>query len=307
MGELTSLNLNNKIRLEIVGTKIIIENLDIDFEIELNNEKKPNTAKVTIWNLSEETKSVLKNYGTGVKIYYSEEDRPLGFIFEGVRQNKVNMGHMSKPRKSTAKRPRKRKPPHWISKTKDPRVFEFDREGGDTSMTIELVESYHAYINPYYSKSYDIPITSDRLIKDIASSMNLSVNISSNIKHKTYLNGRAFHQSASSALTSICDAIGARWHIVDNNTILVRKIKETKPSSSTKYVYEFDSSDIDTPEFEDDNKVKFITKLITNLRPDDWVKLNTRNISGSFRICKIEMNGSNYSAENSSEITIKDG
>ena len=302
------LDLNNRIRVEVIGTKIAIENLYMDFEIELNNEKKPNTANITLWNLSSETMESLKNNGTGVKLYYSEEGRELGLIFEGIKQNKTNMGHISKkPKKSTAKKHRKGykpKAPHWISLKKDPREFNIESEGGDTSITIELVESLNSYTKSFYSKSFQNSITSDKILKDIASSLNMAIRISPNLKHKNYLMGKSLHQSSQSALTTICDAIGARWHIVDNNTIIVNKIKE--PINS-KYVYQFDSSDIATPEFEDDNKVKFKTKLLTNLRPDNWVSLATRHITGFFRICNIKMVGSNYSAENETEITVKEG
>ena len=49
------------IRLEIVGTDIVIDSADIELEIKKTNEKEPNYCTCTVYNMAEDTINKIKD------------------------------------------------------------------------------------------------------------------------------------------------------------------------------------------------------------------------------------------------------
>lgn len=296
-------NLNNKIKLIAFSknTELIeIEDLDIDFEINLNEESTPNTAQVTIWNLSNNTKRLLKEEAVGIRIFYSEGDDEYSEIYFGVKKNKINI--KKKPLRLT-KTSVRRKKSRTPKKLKDPRNFKIIEENADIGVSIELAENHTRYINSFFSKSYSKEVNTEAIIKDIAKTMDASIKyMGNNFKHATFKNGIVFHEQARAAMTQMCDKIGCHWSLA-NGIVVISKIKD---NFSNKITFLFDSSNINTPEFEDNNEISFETKLMPEIIPSIWVSLNTRDIEGTFKVIKVEHKGSNYSGENSTKITIKE-
>lgn len=115
------INLNLKIKIEILGANIVIDDADVKLKITKTDEAKPNYCTCTIYNLSEDTYNKINNKANSLRIYINhqenQQDNNWVLIFEGnlrdlkkykkakqKAKTKLNKdGTPRKARKSTAK------------------------------------------------------------------------------------------------------------------------------------------------------------------------------------------------------------
>ena len=67
--------LYTKIKLEIVGADVIIENADISVDLKKSDDGTPNYCTVTIYNLSENTYTLLNSKTTHMRVYTDTNDK----------------------------------------------------------------------------------------------------------------------------------------------------------------------------------------------------------------------------------------
>jgi len=283
------LDFNNYIRVEILNTNIAIEDLDMDIEINLSAEQTPNEATVRIYNLANNTKSILRNDSTGVRILYRENIlKNFNVIFEGNKKDRIKT---KKSHKRTAK------------KTKIRGSAFTEQNGSDVVTTVELGENYLNYTDTFFQKSYKT-IDTKQLIREVAAKLNVGVKYIGNIKAIKYTNGVAFKSAAKNVLNDACNRMGCNWTF-QNGVISVAKI--IPDSGDIQAVLnQYNSSNSAPPEFEDNDEVKITTVLSTNVYPNRYISLDMNEIKGEFRVVKVEHKLSNYSAENESILTIKE-
>lgn len=83
---------DRKVKLDVyTDTELrTIEKLWIDFEINASRSRQPNTAKITVWNLSDKTRGALASSHKGVEFYAGYGDTTV-LIFSGETTNVVNV------------------------------------------------------------------------------------------------------------------------------------------------------------------------------------------------------------------------
>ena len=281
---MVQLDLSNKIILQIIGTDIEISELDIDFEIELTNEADPNSAQVTIWNLSESTRSEIIQNFTAVRILYEDfYTEGLINVYTGFKRSKVEQ----KSSKGGS------------SKTK--RQVGLENVGSDVGTVLYLAENLNNFSNSFFSKSYTTEVSSKTIISDVAKTMQAGTFYQAPVNHIVYKNGISFHENSRTALSRVCKTIDCNWSLTQS-AVNISPIK-TKIQQST---FLFDGDTIDSPKPLDNDEFSFETRFVPQLKPDMWVRVETRDYNGTYKITKIKHSASNHGDKCVSEITLKE-
>ena len=263
-------------------------NLHIGFSIEKDSTKESNKAKLEIYNLSETTRKKVETADTEVEIYAGYE-RAGGAIlcFKGT----VTYG--------------------------------FTRDvGTDCVTTLDLADGTVALRDSYCSLSYAPGTSAKTIIQRCANEMGVPVVYGEDVGElESYKNGFSFIGQAKDGLTEICDALGLSWSIQNNilNIILAGGTSTNRglvfsPQSGLigvpeRIVQAEYKSDKSNPKKTAKRKAKkekprkkagwkINTLLVPSVNPTDMVKVESKWISGWFRVEKVahrgDYNGTNW-------------
>ena len=70
--------------------KYVIRDLHMSFDVLATRDSKPNTAKITVYNLSETTRGLFNELTTGIELWAGYGDN-LGMIFRGSWDSKTSI------------------------------------------------------------------------------------------------------------------------------------------------------------------------------------------------------------------------
>jgi len=276
-------------RIEFPKLNISFENnLKIGFSIEKDNYKESNKAKLEIYNLADATRKAIETADNEVEIYAGYE-RAGGAIlcFKGT----VTYG--------------------------------FTRDvGTDCITTLDLADGTIALRDSYCSLSYAPGTSAKTIIQRIANEMGLPVVYGDDVGElENYKNGFSFYGQAKDALTEICNALGLSWSIQNNilNIILAGGTSTNRglvfsPQSGLvgvpeRIVQAEYKSNKTTPKKTAKKKAKkekprkkagwrIETLLVPSVNPADMVKVESKWLTGWFRVEKVshrgDYNGSNW-------------
>ena len=263
-------------------------NLHIGFSIEKDTTKESNKAKLEIYNLSEATRKKVEAADTEVEIYAGYE-RAGGAIlaFRGT----VTYG--------------------------------FTRDAGtDCITTLDLADGTIALRDSYCSLSYAPGTSAKTIIQRCANEMGVPVVYGEDVGElESYKNGFSFIGQAKDALTEICDALGLSWSIQNNilNIILAGGTSTNRglvfspqsglvgvPERIVQAEYKSNKSNPKKTQKEKAKKNdprkkagwKINTLLVPSVNPADMVKVESKWITGWFRVEKVshrgDYNGTNW-------------
>lgn len=263
-------------------------NLHIGFSIEKDSTKESNKAKLEIYNLSDATRKKIELADTEVEIYAGYE-RAGGAIlcFRGT----VTYG--------------------------------FTRDvGTDCITTLDLADGTVALRDSYCSLSYAPGTSAKTIIQRCANEMGVPVVYGEDVGElESYKNGFSFIGQAKDALTEICDALGLSWSIQNNilNIILAGGTSTNRglvfsPQSGLvgvpeRIIQAEYKSNKENPKKKQKRKAKkekprkkagwkINTLLVPSVNPTDMVKVESKWISGWFRVEKVahrgDYNGTNW-------------
>ena len=263
-------------------------NLHIGFSIEKDTTKESNKAKLEIYNLSEATRKKIELADTEVEIYAGYE-RAGGAIlaFKGT----VTYG--------------------------------FTRDAGtDCITTLDLADGTVALRDSYCSLSYAPGTSAKTIIQRCANEMGVPVVYGDDVGElESYKNGFSFIGQAKDGLTEICDALGLSWSIQNNilNIILAGGTSTNRglvfspqsglvgvPERIVQAEYKSNKSNPKKTQKERAKKEKprkkagwkINTLLVPSVNPADMVKVESKWVSGWFRVEKVahrgDYNGTNW-------------
>ena len=263
-------------------------NLHIGFSIEKDTTKESNKAKLEIYNLSEATRKKIELADTEVEIYAGYE-RAGGAIlaFRGT----VTYG--------------------------------FTRDAGtDCITTLDLADGTVALRDSYCSLSYAPGTSAKTIIQRCANEMGVPVVYGDDVGElESYKNGFSFIGQAKDGLTEICDALGLSWSIQNNilNIILAGGTSTNRglvfspqsglvgvPERIVQAEYKSNKSNPKKTQKERAKKEKprkkagwkINTLLVPSVNPSDMVKVESKWVSGWFRVEKVahrgDYNGTNW-------------
>ena len=263
-------------------------NLHIGFQIDKDTTKESNKAKLEIYNLSEATRKKVEAADTEVEIYAGYE-RAGGAIlaFRGT----VTYG--------------------------------FTRDAGtDCITTLDLADGTVALRDSYCSLSYAPGTSAKTIIQRCANEMGVPVVYGEDVGElESYKNGFSFIGQAKDGLTEICDALGLSWSIQNNilNIILAGGTSTNRglvfspqsglvgvPERIVQAEYKSNKSNPKKTQKERTKKEKprkkagwkINTLLVPSVNPADMVKVESKWITGWFRVEKVshrgDYNGTNW-------------
>lgn len=263
-------------------------NLHIGFQIDKDTTKESNKAKLEIYNLSEATRKKIEVPDTEVELYAGYE-RAGGAIL--AFKGSVTYG--------------------------------FTRDAGtDCITTLDLADGTKAMRDSYCSLSYAPGTSAKTIIQRCANEMGVPVVYGDDVGElESYQNGYSYIGQADGALTEICNALGLSWSIQNNilNIILAGGTSTNRglvfspqsglvgvPERITQAEYKSNKSNPKKTQKQKAKKEeprkkagwKINTLLVPSVNPADMVKVESKWITGWFRVEKVshrgDYNGTNW-------------
>ena len=263
-------------------------NLHIGFQIDKDTTMESNKAKLEIYNLSDATRKKIEVPDTEVEIYAGYEKAGGAILaFKGS----VTYG--------------------------------FTRDAGtDCITTLDLADGTKAMRDSYCSLSYAPGTSAKTIIQRCANEMGVPVVYGDDVGElESYKNGFSYYGQADGALTEICNALGLSWSIQNNilNVILAGGTTTNRglvfspqsglvgvPERIVQAEYKSNKSNPKKTQKEKAKKQKprkkagwkIETLLVPSVNPADMVKVESKWISGWFRVEKVshrgDYNGTNW-------------
>lgn len=173
-------------------------------------------------------------------------------------------------------------------------------DGADRCTQIELVDNRIEVRDTYVSVSYAGSVNTRALIQDTADQMGVTVTFSYNAEFADLPNGFSFVGPAKDLLTKACDCSKLQWSI-QNGVLQIKRPGDVM--SKEVFVLGSDtgllgipkqvqvSDDKDTSRAQRGWDVEYLMNSAINI--DDYVKLESKRVTGFFRVYSLEIEGDN--------------
>lgn len=297
-----------KIKVEIVGTDVIIEDADISVSFTKTDEVKAfNECEIVIYNMSDDTYNRIKKDTLSVKVYTDIDGTGYILCFDGLLRSAY------KTKKSTAsnksKKTKRRKKAISSSIPSEQPQIKREAENNDIATTIYLEDGRKStYFNNYINKSYKGKVTNIFILEDILSSLkkqNSNIKISANtssLDEYTYINGVSLSGTLKNVLTKICKT-GNAYCTVQDDVILISS--ENVDKEGAVYAYTLDGNTCLTPEIDSKNQIRIQAPFIQSINPFNFVNLNFKDYNGLYQVKKIESKIDNFGQDYETNVIVK--
>lgn len=246
----------------VVADVIEIENLRVQFKVKKTNTKEPNTAEVTITNLSASRRASLQQKGVKFILQAGYEGAGIGQLFIG-----------------------------------DARTIDHVRDGGSWHTTIKSGDGERAFRYARVSESFKAGTPIASVVRKIAQASGHGLgNLEQQLGSMTgqYVNGYAAHGVASKELEKSLKAAGFEFSVQDEQLLVLRP-----EQFGTVQVPDLgpDTGLIGSPEYgaPDKNKGKPVIKvrslLNSIIKPGGQVVLRSARHKGPVHVHEVEHSG----------------
>lgn len=253
--------------------------LHISFSVERTDSQTLNTSKITLWNLTDAHINTLMKDKCQVTIN-AGYGNGMPCIFKGTVTNVTT-----------------------------------DLDGADRATDIEVVDGFGEVKDTYITLSYRGKVNAYTLIEACASKLGMSVVYSQNARlmaMQAYLSsGYSYVGAVKNALTKLCTLAKLKWTI-QNGVLQVQKNGETisttvqllSPETGLigvpKKIYNSAvSSGEDTGSSLQDSLFGYevVYFMNGNINVNDLVKLESKVVTGVFRVYKLQIDGDNLAGD----------
>ena len=236
----------------------------INFAVEKADTETPNTARISVWNLNPEQLATLneKDCFTVLRAGYGNN---MTLIFTGTVT--------------------------FIKTIMD---------GADRETVMEIADGRVLLRDTYVSLSYSGVVNAQTIIDDVAGEMGIAVTYSYNAEFADFPNGFSFVGPGRGALDKACTTSELQWQIY-NGVLQVKKERDTMNRSA--YLLSPDSGLIGIPKniviseegagLGEQPGVEVEYSLNGAIGVSDFVRLESREIQGFFRVKWLELVGDN--------------
>lgn len=242
--------------------------LHVSFSIERSDTTTCNTAKITVWNLSPEHLAALSDKDCALTLRAGYGTR-LGLIFTGV----VSYATTS-------------------------------LDGSDMKTEIEVVDNLTSVRDTYVSLSYEGRVSWKTVMDDIAGQMGVAVVYAYNAVFADLENGYSYVGKACNVMDKGCECCGLSWSLQSGvmqvkkpGDVLDREVFVLSPETGllgipSQVVVEEDK-DAGTKTMGWD--VEYF--LNAAIHVDDYVKVESRAVTGFFRVYSVSIDGDSDSGD----------
>ena len=263
-----------------------ITQLRITFDIKKSAKKNPNSGRITINNLTRETRTHFEKANTRVALYAGyKDDVGALMIFQG------DVTHAY----SNIDRP-------------------------DTETIFELGDGYREMRDSTISVGYASGVDSKTIVKDVSESMGIPFTLPEDAPNRTWANGFSYYGSSRKLLDKVVSASNLEWSIQNGNVQVIEKrgvttqqgivissrsgmIKSPVKVTQAKVEKAGDKSEV-VPEKESDEGWRVTTLLMPTINPGDRVILESEVAEGIFRVQEISHKGDSHGGDWQSELTV---
>ena len=244
--------------------------LHIAFSLQKSDRTAQNTGKLSIWNLSPVHLAALDQKDCAVSLRAGYGNR-LSQIFYGI-----------------------------VSYVKT------GVDGADRKTEIEVIDNLVEVRDTYVSISYKGEVKWKTIFDDVAAQMGVAISYSYNATFATIGNGFSFVGPAKDILTKGCNCCGLTWSL-QNGVVQVKKPGDVM--SKEVFVLSPDSGLIRIPArvsiensqsaSESSKQLGWEVEYLLNgaINIDDYVRLESRMVTGYFRVHSLEYSGDNMSGD----------
>lgn len=258
--------------VQVVPDALKVENLRVDFQIEKDDQPKPNRCVIKVWNFSNNHRAQLNEKGIRVILQAGYEDS-IAQIFSGdarfVNHDKVG--------------------PDWITKF----------ECGDGERAFKF-----ARVSERFTPGTTVKQVLNTVVKQLMVDPGNALQVAENMTRQ-YANGYAIHGVASTELSRILEPSGFQWSIQDGR---IEVLGALETISAEVPLISAETGMVGSPEYGTGEKVKgpamlkVKTLLQPRLRPGQKFELRAINKKGFFKVRKVRHNGSTHGGEWYSEL-----
>lgn len=242
--------------------------LHINFSLQKTDLESQNTGRVTVWNLSPEHLAALNEKDCILSLRAGYRSR-LSLIFAGI------VSHVAT-----------------------------SLDGADRRTEIEIVDNLVEIRDTYVSVSYNGTVNWRTIFDDVAAQMGVAISYSYNAEFVDIPNGFSYIGLARDILTKGCACCNLSWSIQNGiiqvkrpGDVMLKEVYVISPETGligipTKVVITNDESS-------DKNTIGWDVEYFLNgaVNIDDYVKVESKDVSGYFRVYSLEISGDNVSGD----------
>ena len=250
-----------------------VSELDADVEIKKTIRREPNTCTLTVYNLSESSRSSIGDRPfLQVKAGYSTQD-PIPTLFSG-----------------------------------ETRKIEHSINGLESTTVLEARDSGREYRTGRISRSYGPRTAVDRVLFDAIDAMGVG---QGNVATQTirlsngatvFADGYVAHGAAHRVVNDILRGAGYRWS-VQNGAIQV--LRRGRPLQATAVELKASSGLLGSPSQGDRGIVTAVALLQPGLEPGRRINLQSQTVTGGYEVRSVVYRGSTYSDSWEAELELR--
>ena len=253
-----------------IGSKMNEDNetLHISFSVEKSDSESSNTAKVQIWNLSPTNIAILEQKDCIVELKAGYESG----------QAVILLGNVTAATTTT--------------------------DNADRMTELDVVDGRAALRDTYITLSVNGAVDTKTIYDTIAAQMGISVMYAQELQYVTIPDGFALVGKAATALTKVAACNGHAWTIQNG---VLQITYPGRPINVQGYLISADTGLVDIPrritisgtESSQETLSGYEITFLLNgaIGVNDIVVLESRNVSGYFRIYKMTIDGDNMSGD----------
>lgn len=252
----------------LVSDVIEITGLRVAFKVKKTGTKEPNTAEVTVTNLSADTRAALQTKGVKFVIQAGYENAGIGQLFIG-----------------------------------DARTISHVRNGASWDTVIKSGDGERAFRFARVNEPFGAGSTIGAVVKKIGGALGLGLgNLDSQMASMQgqYPNGYVAHGPASRELDKVLAAAGLEWSIQDEQLLILRPdavgsnlVPDLGPDSGLIGSPEYGAADKKGGK----PKMKVRSLLNAAIKPGSQVNLRSERHKGPVRVYEVEHTGDTHGAE----------
>ena len=242
--------------------------LHVNFSLQKSDLETQNTGRVTVWNLNPSQLAVLneKDCVVSLRAGYGSQ---LPLIFAGIVS--------------------------YVCTSID---------SADRKTEIEVIDNLVEVRDTYVTVSYNGTVNWQTIFDDVASQMGVAISYSYNAEFVDVSNGFSFVGMARDILSKGCKCCGLSWSL-QNGVLQVKKTGDVM--SKEVYVLSAETGLLGIParvviehdEATNKNKIGWDVEFFLNgaINIDDYVKLESKAVTGYFRVYSLDIAGDNMSGD----------
>lgn len=241
--------------------------LHINFDIQKADTSSSNSAKISLWNLSKTTLSLLEKKDCRLALRAGYGTR-MPLLFEGTVSYATTQ-----------------------------------LDNADRKTDIELVDSLKSTRDSYLSISYTEPVSWRKIFDDVADKMGVAVSYSYNATFVDISSGYSFVGKGTDVIAKGCASCGLSWTIQDG----ILQIKKPGDTMNREvFVISKDTGLVGIPARvaleQNNNEVKklgYDVSFLLNgaIGVNDYIKLESNVVTGFFKVFSINHAGDNMSGD----------